>query len=121
MAASPSGRPTTAKPAELFQIRKESSMGDSFKPDAADNAGLLEGDSLKKLLMAKVRAQGGTKAIDSKSLFQSLVQQSLEAFLELEMEEHLGYQKHDPAGRGSGNSRNGHGAKTVRGDFGEVR
>ena len=44
----------------------------------------------------------------------------LEAFLELEMEEHLGYPKHDPEGRGSGNSRNGATSKTVRGDFGQV-
>jgi transposase-like protein len=121
MAASPPGRTATAKPVERIQIRKESSMEDSPRPDAADNAGLLEGDSLKKLLMARIRAQGGTKAIDSKNLFQSLVQQSLEAFLELEMEEHLGYEKHDSAGRGSGNTRNGYGSKTVRGDFGEVR
>jgi len=44
----------------------------------------------------------------------------LEAFLELEVEEHLGYPKHDPEGRGSGNSRNGATGKTVRGDFGQV-
>ena len=36
------------------------------------------------------------------------------------MEEHLGYAKHAPEGRGSGNSRNGATAKTIRGDFGEV-
>jgi transposase-like protein len=36
------------------------------------------------------------------------------------MEEHLGYPKHDPEGRGSGNSRNGAVSKTVRGDFGQV-
>jgi putative transposase len=48
-----------------------------------------------------VRAGGGTKAIDTKRLFQSLVKDTLEAFLELEMEEHLGYPKHDPEGRGS--------------------
>ena len=71
--------------------------------------------------MDKVRAQGGTAAIDSRQFFQSLVRQTMEAFLELEMEEHLGYGKHEPAGRGSGNSRNGHSPKTVRGDFGEVR
>ena len=78
-------------------------------------------DSFKKHLMDKVRAQGGTAAIDSRQFFQSLVRQTMEAFLELEMEEHLGYGKHEPAGRGSGNSRNGHSPKTVRGDFGEVR
>jgi putative transposase len=105
---------------ETFK-KGESSMEDNSHLQTADEATLLEGDSLKKLLMAKIRARGGTKAIDSKGLFQSLVQQSLEAFLELEMEEHLGYEKHDAAGRGSGNSRNGHGSKTVRGDFGQVQ
>jgi putative transposase len=37
----------------------------------------------------------------------------LESALEGEMDGHLGYRKHDPAGDGSGNSRNGHRAKTV--------
>ena len=45
---------------------------------------------------------------------------TLEAFLELEMEEHIGYPKHAVEGRQSGNSRNGVSSKTVRGDFGEV-
>jgi transposase-like protein len=75
---------------------------------------------VKKSLMDQVRAAGGTQAIDTKQLFQKLVKETLEALLELEMEEHLGYAKHDPAGRGSGNSRNGTSSKTVRGDFGEV-
>jgi putative transposase len=74
----------------------------------------------KKSLMDQVRAAGGTQAVDTKQLFQKLVKQTLEALLELEMEEHLGYAKHDPAGRGSGNSRNGGSSKTVRGDFGEI-
>ena len=70
--------------------------------------------------MDQVRAAGGTQAIDTKQLFQKLVKETLEALLELEMEEHLGYPKHDAAGRGSGNSRNGASSKTVRGDFGEI-
>ena len=77
-------------------------------------------EALKKLLMAQVRAGGGTQAFDSKSLVQNLVKQTLEAFLEVEMEEHLGYPKYASDGRGSGNSRNGSTAKTIRGDFGEV-
>src|SRR3989442_14325260 len=32
----------------------------------------------------------------------------------------LGYEKHDPQGRGSGNSRNGKSRKKLKGDFGEV-
>ena len=37
-----------------------------------------------------------------------------------EMTEHLGYEKHDPAGRGSGNSRNGTTGKTLLTDVGAV-
>ena len=77
-------------------------------------------EALKKLLIAQIRARGGTPALDSKAVVQSLVKQTLEAFLELEMEEHLGYPRYAPEGRGSGNSRNGAGVKTVRGDFGEL-
>jgi transposase-like protein len=36
------------------------------------------------------------------------------------MSEHLGYEKHDPAGRGRGNSRNGTRAKTVLTEIGPV-
>jgi len=77
-------------------------------------------EALKKLLIAQIRARGGTPAVDSKAVVQSLVKQTLEAFLELEMEEHLGYPRYAPEGRGSGNSRNGVSTKTVRGDFGEL-
>jgi putative transposase len=37
-----------------------------------------------------------------------------------EMNEHLGYEKHDPVGANSGNSRNGFTHKTLTGEFGEV-
>jgi transposase-like protein len=40
----------------------------------------------------------------------------LERALAEEMTEHLGYEKHDPAGRGSGNSRNGTTGKTLISD-----
>ena len=45
----------------------------------------------------------------------------LEGALEGEMDAHLGYAKHDPAGRDGGNSRNGHRAKTVLTDVGPVQ
>lgn len=68
-----------------------------------------------------VHAQGGLKFIaDPKQLVNGMVKDLLETMLELEAEEHLGYAKHDPAGRRTGNSRNGTTRKTVRGDFGEV-
>jgi transposase-like protein len=36
------------------------------------------------------------------------------------MTDHLGYEKHDPAGYNSGNSRNGKRRKRLKGDFGEI-
>jgi len=84
-------------------------------PDSA-----LDSKTFKKLLMDQVRARGGTEVVNTKQVFQNLIKDTLEAFLELELEQHLGYPKHDPEGRGSGNSRNGATPKTVRGDFGEI-
>ncbi len=45
----------------------------------------------------------------------------LERVLSAELTEHLGYEKHDPVGHGSGNSRNGTSGKTLKGKSGEVR
>jgi transposase-like protein len=44
----------------------------------------------------------------------------VEDALEGELDDHLGYGKHDPAGRDGGNSRNGHRAETVLTDTGPV-
>jgi putative transposase len=45
----------------------------------------------------------------------------IERSLGAEMDDHLGYEKGDPAGRGTGNSRNGHYPKTVTTSAGPVR
>ena len=44
----------------------------------------------------------------------------VEGALEGEMDDHLGYSRHSPEGRNSGNSRNGHRAKTVLTEAGPV-
>ncbi|MCA1568521.1 MAG: IS256 family transposase [Acidobacteria bacterium] len=44
----------------------------------------------------------------------------LERAMQVEMSEHLGYEKHDSTGDNSGNSRNGSSGKTLKGDFGEL-
>ena len=49
-----------------------------------------------------------------------LTKNVLEAGLEAEMSEHLGYDKHEPAGRNRANSRNGTRAKKVLTDVGPV-
>lgn len=53
-------------------------------------------------------------------LFRQLKKALMERALGAELTHHLGYEKGDPAGRGSGNSRNGHSAKTVLTDDGEL-
>src|ERR1700738_3208867 len=53
-------------------------------------------------------------------LFKRLKKALIERALGAELSEHLGYEKGDPAGRGSGNSRNGTSAKTVLTDDGEI-
>lgn len=51
-----------------------------------------------------------------KQLTRALIERAMNA----ELTHHLGYEKHAPAGRGSGNSRNGVTRKKVQGDFGAV-
>ncbi|GGU06397.1 hypothetical protein GCM10010256_78080 [Streptomyces coeruleorubidus] len=46
-------------------------------------------------------------------LVQQLTKRVLESALEGEITDHAGYEKHDPAGKNNGNSRNGTRAKTV--------
>ena len=53
-------------------------------------------------------------------MLQQLTKRLLESALDGEITDHLGYDKHDPAGRGSGNSRNGTRSKTVLTEIGPV-
>ena len=46
-------------------------------------------------------------------LLPDMIRQAVEAALHAEMTDHLGYERHAPQGRGSGNSRNGVTAKTA--------
>src|ERR1700726_440370 len=58
--------------------------------------------------------------IGENGLLKQLTKALLERAMQAEMSEHLGYDKHDPAGNNSGNSRNGKTTKTLKGDFGEM-
>ncbi len=97
-------------------------MKQSPLPAEAGETTAWDSQAFKQQLLEHVRAQGGSQGLgDPKQFFNRLVKDALETLLEAEMEDHLGYAKHAPAGRSSGNSRNGSTAKTVRGDFGQVR
>ncbi len=54
-------------------------------------------------------------------LLQQLTKAVVERALQGEMTYHLGYEKHDPAGANSGNSRNGKSSKTIKGKRGQLQ
>ena len=58
--------------------------------------------------------------IGENGLLKQLTKAILERALQAELTDHLGFEKHDPAGHHSGNSRNGSGRKALKGDFGEL-
>jgi len=53
-------------------------------------------------------------------LLKQLTKRLVERTLEAEMANHLGYEPHEQRGRGTGNSRNGKGRKTVQSDTGAI-
>jgi transposase-like protein len=67
------------------------------------------GNALAKELAKECRTIG-----DIEEKLKELFKDTLEQVLEAEMEHHLGYPKHSPAGINSGNSRNGYSKKTVK-------
>jgi putative transposase len=53
-------------------------------------------------------------------LIKQLIGRLIETAAGAELSEHLGYERGDPAGRGSGNSRNGAAPKTLLTEHGEI-
>ncbi|PWI46210.1 IS256 family transposase [Streptomyces sp. ICBB 8177] len=76
-------------------------------------------EQLVAMLVERARSEG-LQLTGQGGLLQQLTKRVLESALEGEITDHLGYEKHDVAGRGSGNSRNGSRAKTVLTDVGPV-
>jgi putative transposase len=58
--------------------------------------------------------------IGENGLLKRLTKALLQRAMNVELADHLGYRKHDPAGYNSGNSRNGATSKTLKGNFGEL-
>ena len=72
-----------------------------------------------RLLVDRARAEGVELTGDG-GLLTGLVRQVLQTGLEVEMTEHLGYERNAVEGRGSGNSRNGTSPKRVTTEIGQV-
>jgi len=57
---------------------------------------------------------------DIHNMLKDLFKDTIQKVLEAEMDTHLGYEKHDPSGDHSGNSRNGYSKKTVQTQMGKT-
>jgi putative transposase len=81
----------------------------------------LIGDRLLDALAERSRDQaGGLRLTGEGSMLGELVKAVLERALDAELTAHLGYDRHETAGRNSGNSRNGTFGKTVQAGIGPV-
>ena len=90
-------------------------MAETIEPMAAQ----IDQQQLAEELVARARADG-VQLIGEGGLLTGLTKSVLECALEEEISDHLGYDKHDPAGRNGGDSRNGRREKTVLTEIGPV-
>jgi putative transposase len=77
----------------------------------------IDKEVIDKLLM---NYQEPEDIVGENGLLKQRTKALVERAMEAELTHHLGYEKHDPAGYGSGNSRNGKSKKTLKGELGEV-
>src|ERR1700745_674439 len=77
----------------------------------------LDDDLLDKLIEGYQKPED---LIGENGLLKQLTKKLIERAMNAELTHQLGYEKHDPEGRGSGNSRNGKSRKKLKGDFGEI-
>ncbi|NIL77314.1 IS256 family transposase [Rhodococcus sp. B10] len=90
-------------------------MTETLEPMADE----VDQKQLAEQLLAQAKEQG-VELMGPNGLLNQLTKNVLETALDAEMTEHLGYERHDAAGRGSGNSRNGTRSKTVLTEIGPV-
>jgi putative transposase len=84
----------------------------------ADEPRLVD-DKLADDLLARAEAEG-IQLLGEGGLLQQMTKAMLERGLQTELTEHLGYEAHDPSGRGTGNSRNGTTPKKLLTEVGAV-
>ena len=76
--------------------------------------------TIKKELIDELIATSGGNLIGPDGLVKNLTKALVERMLVGELTYHLGYEKHEVAGYGTGNSRNGTSQKTLKGEAGEM-
>lgn len=77
---------------------------------------LLSKDQLKQFIEENQIQTTG----DIQRTLKELFGETLQAMLEVEMDHHLGYARHDDKNKKTSNRRNGHSSKSLRSEYGEV-
>jgi putative transposase len=114
----PDDEPQEERLAEGHVMQDTAKMPAPSSGDRPSRRPLVD-ENLADQLLGKAREQGA-ELLGPDGLLSQVTKAVLERALAEEMTGHLGYEKHDPAGRGSGNSRNGSTPKTVLTDIGAV-
>lgn len=73
----------------------------------------------KEMELVQLLIQDCKSTGDIQTKLKRLFAGTIEQMLEVEMDEHLGYEKHNNDGDNSGNSRNGYNRKIITSDYGE--
>ena len=81
---------------------------------------MVRPDPTDRLLDELLKGKKPGEILSEDGLLGELTKRLVERALEGEMTEHLGYERHSPAGKNSGNSRNGKTQKTVQSKSGEL-
>jgi putative transposase len=95
------------------------STGEEWRLPPPATGRVVVSDELAAQLVDQARADG-VDLVGPGGLLGDLTKRVLEAGLEVEMADHVGYDKHDPEGRNGANSRNGTRSKTVLTEVGPV-
>jgi len=105
---------TAAAPAAAATARGEGAVMTATLNDVAKKRPAEEtAEQQAAAELVRLARERGLALTGPDGLLKQLTKTVLETALNEELTEHLGYEKHDPAGAGSGNVRNGSRAKTV--------
>ncbi len=99
-------------------VTKDAETGQ--EPEARKLRRELFGEEMLDQLMAAATDERGVSLTGQGGFLPELIKAVLERGMDAELSDHLGYAKGDPAGRGSGNSRNGTTPKTVGTEVGDI-
>jgi putative transposase len=91
-----------------------------YPPLEEDPMAKRKPDRLDEIISDLTKDATAEELLSDSGVLRELKKRLVETALEAELTDHLGYEKHSPDGRGTGNSRNGKTSKRVIDSDGEM-